>query len=207
MLRGHAPAPQVSLYSWLGASCCTIASELTEILRAALPAILVRMLSLMTVRQCVTDVDVLSCWMQLAPHHASLAHSNTLVCMADPHTGIAGQVCCCWSLPYVSLMLLVVSIGAPLSVCPLALQVQEPEEEDAVYLRRQQAAVDEINKRGLTLFHASVQVRPQAQTRTPAAQCCAGAAGGSTFGDRQRAATLPAALFSSVTAIQGECRR
>jgi hypothetical protein len=42
---------------------------------------------------------------------------------------------------------------------PPALQVQEPEEEDAVYLRRQQAAVDEINKRGLTLFHASVQVR------------------------------------------------
>jgi hypothetical protein len=39
------------------------------------------------------------------------------------------------------------------------LQVQEPEEEDAVYLRRQQAAVDEINKRGLTLFHASVQAR------------------------------------------------
>jgi hypothetical protein len=68
-------AQKVSLYSWLGASCCTIASELTEILRAALPAIL----------------------------------------------------------------------------------VQEPEEEDAVYLRRQQAAVDEINKRGLTLFHASVQ--------------------------------------------------
>lgn len=38
-------------------------------------------------------------------------------------------------------------------------QVQEPEEEDAVYLRRQQAAVDEINKRGLVLFHASIQVR------------------------------------------------
>jgi hypothetical protein len=39
----HIHHPQVSLYSWLGASCCTIASELTEILRAALPAILVRL--------------------------------------------------------------------------------------------------------------------------------------------------------------------
>lgn len=35
-------AQKVSLYSWFGASCCTIAAELTEILRAALPAILVR---------------------------------------------------------------------------------------------------------------------------------------------------------------------
>ena len=36
-------AQKISLYSWLGASCCTIASELTEILRMALPAILVRL--------------------------------------------------------------------------------------------------------------------------------------------------------------------
>lgn len=34
-------AQKISLYSWLGASCCTIAGELTEILRRALPAILV----------------------------------------------------------------------------------------------------------------------------------------------------------------------
>ena len=52
------------------------------------------------------------------------------------------------------------SDGMPGTICAGRwLQVQEPEEEDAVYLRRQQAAVDEINKRGLTLFHASVQVR------------------------------------------------
>jgi hypothetical protein len=68
-------AQKISLWSWFGASCCTIAAELTEILRAALPAIL----------------------------------------------------------------------------------VQEPEEEDAVYLKRQQAAVDEINKRGLVLAHALIQ--------------------------------------------------
>ena len=37
------------------------------------------------------------------------------------------------------------------------MQVQEPEEEDAKYLARQQVAVDEINKRGLVLFHATVQ--------------------------------------------------
>ena len=35
-------AQKISLYSWFGASCCTIVSELTEILRAAVPAILVR---------------------------------------------------------------------------------------------------------------------------------------------------------------------
>lgn len=39
-----------------------------------------------------------------------------------------------------------------------------------MYLRRQQAAVNEINKRGLTLFHASVQVRPGSKPCTPAAQ-------------------------------------
>lgn len=36
--------------------------------------------------------------------------------------------------------------------------MQEPEEEDAVYLKRQQQAVDEINKRGLVLAHALIQV-------------------------------------------------
>lgn len=34
-------AQKLSLYSWLGASCCTIASEMSDILRAALPAVLV----------------------------------------------------------------------------------------------------------------------------------------------------------------------
>ena len=52
------------------------------------------------------------------------------------------------------------SDNTPRYMCTVCcLQVHEPEEEDAVYLRRQQAAVDEINKRALTLFHASVQVR------------------------------------------------
>lgn len=34
-------AQKLSLYSWLGASCCTIASELSDIMRAALPAVVV----------------------------------------------------------------------------------------------------------------------------------------------------------------------
>mmetsp|Transcript_19244 Transcript_19244/g.58089 ORF Transcript_19244/g.58089 Transcript_19244/m.58089 type:complete len:262 (-) Transcript_19244:773-1558(-) len=68
-------AQKLSLYSWLGASLCTVAGELTEILRMALPAII----------------------------------------------------------------------------------VQEQGEDDGKYMARQQAAVDEINKRGLVLFHASIQ--------------------------------------------------
>lgn len=39
--------------------------------------------------------------------------------------------------------------------------MQEQGEDDSKYVARQQAAVDEINKRGLVLFHATVQVHPQ----------------------------------------------
>ena len=52
-----------------------------------------------------------------------------------------------------------------------AKQVPEDGESDSKYLARQQAAVDAINKRGLALVHACIQVRMAATGSLAVTQC------------------------------------